>query len=175
MCASSLVANGMLLGAGVAERLKANTRGGPVGAKPMAVPLGGDGLPGCVEPGCVGFVVPCCTVLCVVLICGGGVVFGSGGFGLPDWFCACWRLLERSPEIVWVMPLLVTVVSVGMTVAPPVLPECPSSCSVCCASSPGGTGNGCEAGPFLSTVDSKPGRLIICGSPTLPVTLRCSP
>src|SRR5229473_5175569 len=92
------------------------------------------------------------VVLCSVEVTVVGTGAGLGGFGCAvggaAWFCvACCTLWGRSPETVCETALLATVVSVGITAAPPVLPLRPSSCWMNSASSPGGIRTGGEGTP----------------------------
>src|SRR5712691_7488710 len=74
--------------------------------------------------------------------------------------CFCCTPWVTLPEIVCAMPLFTTIVSVGMTTAPPVLPLRPSSCSVNSASCPAGAGAGCE-GAAPAVVTANPGRVTV--------------
>src|SRR5258708_33009516 len=82
------------------------------------------------------------VVLCSVEVTVVGTGAGLGGFGCAvggaAWLCvACCTLWGRLPETVCETALLATVVSVGITPAPPGLPPRPSSWLVNSASSPG--------------------------------------
>ena len=70
------------------------------------------------------------------------------------------------------MPLLATVVSVGIVVAPPLLPGGPSSWASSAAAAPGGAGAGSEgAAPGPDTLTSNPGAVSTLETPFDPVTV----
>jgi hypothetical protein len=70
------------------------------------------------------------------------------------------------------MPLLATVTSVGMVVAPPWRPARPSSWASSAVAAPGGDGAGLEgAAPGPDTEICHPGRVIVCATPFSPVTV----
>ena len=73
-------------------------------------------------------------------------------------------------EIALAMPLVATVTSVGVVVAPPLPPDRPSSWLSSIAAAPGGAGAGAVgAAPGPDTVTANPGRVIVCATPFVPV------
>ena len=85
---------------------------------------------------------------------------------------AAWMLALMLLEMVLAMPLLATVISVGIVAAPPLPPGRPSSWAISAAAAPGGAGAGlvgAPPGPDMET--SNPGRVIVCETPFTPVTV----
>ena len=75
-------------------------------------------------------------------------------------------------EIALAMPLLATATSVGIVLAPPLPPGRPSTCASRVAAAPGGGRAGSEGdAPGPATVTANPGRVIVCETPFVPVTV----
>jgi hypothetical protein len=88
----------------------------------------------------------------------------GGCIGTTAGTVLCW--------IAWPMPLLATVISVGMVVAPPWRPARSSNRASSAVAAPGGEGAGLEGvAPGPGTVTCHPGRVIDCETPFSPVTV----